>query len=147
MYTLLYLKRMTHKDPLYSTWNSCSMLCASLDGRGVWERRDTCICMAESFCCSPETTRTVLIVYNLIQNKNFKQTKLTTPDLKIINEPVIIKKSRHKLGARQFIRAHYNLIAKDATVNKNSIVLAPVEVTKPPSKLVQQLEDKSNPIL
>ena len=29
------------------------MLCASLDGRGVW-RMDTCICMAESLRCSPE---------------------------------------------------------------------------------------------
>ena len=40
-----------------------SMLCASLDGRGVWGRMDTCICvcMAESLLCSPETTTTLLI--------------------------------------------------------------------------------------
>ena len=31
-----------------------SMLCGSLDRRGVWGRMDTCVCMAESFCCSPE---------------------------------------------------------------------------------------------
>ena len=42
---------------LYSMW------CASLDGRGVWKRMDTCICMAESLCCSPETTTTLLISY------------------------------------------------------------------------------------
>ena len=31
------------------------MLCGSLDGRGVWGRVDTCICMVESLCCPPET--------------------------------------------------------------------------------------------
>ena len=31
------------------------MLCGNLDGRGVWGRMDTCICMAESLPCSPET--------------------------------------------------------------------------------------------
>jgi len=30
------------------------MLCGSLDGRGVWRKMDTCICLAESLCCSPE---------------------------------------------------------------------------------------------
>ena len=29
---------------------------------------DTCICMAESLCCSPETTTTLLICYTPIQN-------------------------------------------------------------------------------
>ena len=49
-----------------------SMLCGSLDGRRVWGRTDTCICMAESLCCSPETTTTLLIGYTPIQNKKFK---------------------------------------------------------------------------
>ena len=40
MYTLLYLKWIANKD--------CSMLCGSLDGRGVWGRMATCICMTES---------------------------------------------------------------------------------------------------
>ena len=31
------------------------MLCGSLDGRGIWGRMDTCICMAESLRCSPKT--------------------------------------------------------------------------------------------
>ena len=35
MYTLLYLKWITNKDLLFNTGN-CSMLCGSLDGRGVW---------------------------------------------------------------------------------------------------------------
>ena len=39
----------------------CSMLCGSLDGRGVWGRMDTCMYMAESLCCSHETIRTLFI--------------------------------------------------------------------------------------
>ena len=39
----------------------CSMLCASLDGTGVWGRMDTCVCIAESLHCSPETIITLLI--------------------------------------------------------------------------------------
>ena len=34
------------------------MLCVSLVGSGVWGRMDTCIHMAESLHCSPETTTT-----------------------------------------------------------------------------------------
>ena len=53
----------------------CSMLCAqccpSLDGTGVWGRMDTCIRMAESLHCSPETITTLLISYSPIQNKKF----------------------------------------------------------------------------
>ena len=39
----------------------CSMLCGSLDGRGVWGRMDTCIYTAESLCCSPETIVTLFV--------------------------------------------------------------------------------------
>ena len=46
----------------------CCMLCASLDGREVWGRTDTCICMAESLHCSPEPITTLLIGYNPMQN-------------------------------------------------------------------------------
>ena len=41
----------------------CSMLCGSLDRRGVWERIDACISMAESLRCAPETITTLLIGY------------------------------------------------------------------------------------
>ena len=69
MYTLLYFKWVTNKDLLHSTGNS-AQCCGSLDGRGVWGRMGTCICMAESLHCSSETTTTLLINYILIQNKN-----------------------------------------------------------------------------
>ena len=39
---------------------SFTMLCGSLDGRVVWGRMDTCICMPESLCCPPETITTLL---------------------------------------------------------------------------------------
>ena len=39
------------------------MLCGSLDGKGVWRRMDTCICMAETLHCSPETITTLLTHY------------------------------------------------------------------------------------
>ena len=50
----------------------CSMLCGGLDGRGLWGRMDTCVCMAESFCCSLEAITTSLTGYTPIQNKKFK---------------------------------------------------------------------------
>ena len=46
------------------------MLCGSLDGRGVWGRMDTCVYMAESFCCPLETIKTFLISYITILNDN-----------------------------------------------------------------------------
>ena len=58
------------------------MLCGSLDGRGVWGTMDTCICMAESLCCSPETITTLLTGYTPIQNtkfKSLKKKKITCP--------------------------------------------------------------------
>ena len=36
-----------------------TLLCGSLDGKGVWGRMDTSVCMAESLCCPPETNNIV----------------------------------------------------------------------------------------
>ena len=44
---------ITSKALLSSAWNS-AQLHGSLDGGEVWGRMDTCICMAESLCCSLE---------------------------------------------------------------------------------------------
>ena len=46
--------KITNKDLLYSTWNSDQYYMAAWM-RGVWGRKDTCICMAEPLHCSPET--------------------------------------------------------------------------------------------
>ena len=45
----------------------------SLDGRGVWERMETCTCVAESFCCPPETITTLLIDDTPKQNKKLNK--------------------------------------------------------------------------
>ena len=39
------------------------MLCSSQDGSGVSGRLDTCVCLAESPCCAPETLAALLIGY------------------------------------------------------------------------------------
>ena len=52
-----------------------SILCGSLDGRGVWRRMDRCMCMAESVCCPPETIIILLNGYTPIQNKKFSKIK------------------------------------------------------------------------
>ena len=65
MYTLLYLKWKTDKNIAHGT---LLMLCASMDGRGVWGKMDTCICMTESLHYSFEAITTLLIGYTSIQN-------------------------------------------------------------------------------
>ena len=58
---IFILKMNNQQEPTVQHRELCSMLCASLDGRGAWGRMDTCICLAESLCCSPETITTLLI--------------------------------------------------------------------------------------
>ena len=64
--------KMDNQGPTVQHRELCSMLCGSLDGRGVWERMDTCICTAESLHCSPETIITFLIGYTQYKIKSFK---------------------------------------------------------------------------
>ena len=75
MYTLLYLKWITNKDLLYSTWNClCLMLCGSLDGRGVWGEWTHVYIWLSPFmlCCSLETV-ILLICYTPIKNKKLQR--------------------------------------------------------------------------
>ena len=66
----------------------CSILCGSLDGRGVWGEMDTHIGMVESFCYSPKTITTLLISYTPIQNKKFKEKKITISVRSTLNSNV-----------------------------------------------------------
>ena len=50
------------------------MLCGSLDGSGAWGRMDTCIWMAESFGCPPETITTLLIGYAAAKSLQLRPT-------------------------------------------------------------------------
>ena len=54
MYTLLYLKWITNGDLMYSTQNSAQCYVAAWMGR-EFGGMHTCVFMAESLCCSPET--------------------------------------------------------------------------------------------
>ena len=72
MHTAIF-KMDNQQGPTVQHREFCSMLCGSLDGRGLWERMDSCICMAESFCCPPVTITTLLIDYTPTQNKVFKK--------------------------------------------------------------------------
>ena len=65
-------EELYQQGPTVQCREFCSKLCGSLDGRGVLGKMDTCICMAESLHCSPETITTLLTGYTLIQNKKFK---------------------------------------------------------------------------
>ena len=53
------------QDPPVELRKPCSVLCGSLDGRGVLRRMDTCICNGESLCYKPEIITTLLIILNI----------------------------------------------------------------------------------
>ena len=64
-----YTLRMDNpQGPTVSHRELCSMFCGILDGRGVWGRMVTCLCMSESLCCRPKTITTLLMSY-ILQHK------------------------------------------------------------------------------
>ena len=83
--TLSFNKRYVHtvidnqQGPTVYYRECCSMLCGCLDGKGIWGRIDTWICMAESLCWPPETVTALLIGYTPIQNKKLTKTLLLYP--------------------------------------------------------------------
>ena len=79
----------------------CSVLCASLDGREVRGRVDTCICMAESLHSSPETITTLLIGYTPIQ---FLFCFVFCPGVKKKQNPQL-------LSSKSFLPGHSDLSA------------------------------------
>ena len=58
------------------------MLCGSLDGKGFWGRRDTCIYMADSLYYPPKTITALLIGCSAIQSKKFFLKKNIYPVIK-----------------------------------------------------------------
>ena len=70
IFILLYLKWIINKDLLDSTWNSAECYVAAWMG-GSWGKMDTCICMADSLSCLPETITTWLIAYAPNKIKSF----------------------------------------------------------------------------
>ena len=53
------------------------MLCSSLDGRGVWGRKDACVCLAELFPLVSLETVTALFVNGLHPKYKVKLKKRT----------------------------------------------------------------------
>ena len=54
-------KMENQQGPAVEHRELCSVLCGSLDGRDVWRRKDTCVCMAESLRCPPETITALFV--------------------------------------------------------------------------------------
>lgn len=68
MHTLLYLKWTTNTNLHYSTANLLHISWQP-EWEGTLGRMDTCMCVAESPPCSPETVTTLLISYTLIKKE------------------------------------------------------------------------------
>ena len=62
------------------------MLGGSLDGRGVWGRMDTCVCVTESLCCPPEII-TLLISYVCRMVNSFSPVRLFVTLWTIAQQP------------------------------------------------------------
>ena len=75
MHTLLYLKWITNKDLLYSTWNSAQCYVAAKMGGEYGGEGIHIYVMAESLPCSHETVTTLLISSTPIQNKMLPKKK------------------------------------------------------------------------
>ena len=75
-YTAIF-KMDNQKGPTVQHKEPYSMLCGSLEMRGeVGGKTDTCICMAESLGCSPETITTLLTSHSPIENKRLKKVSI-----------------------------------------------------------------------
>ena len=61
---------------LCSTGHSVQCYVASWIGGGLWDRMDTCVCMAESLCFPPEIITILLISYAPIKNSTYKKSRL-----------------------------------------------------------------------
>ena len=50
----------------------CSKFCSNLNGKRIWKRTDTCVCITESLCCTPEMN-TFLVNHIPVWHKNLKK--------------------------------------------------------------------------
>ena len=54
-------KTHDQQAPTVQHGEGCSIFCNNLNGKGIWKRRDTCISITESLCCTPETSTPLLV--------------------------------------------------------------------------------------
>ena len=64
MHTAMF-RVQNQEEPTVTAHGTLLRVMRQLDGRGVWGRMDTCIGMAESLHCLPETITTLLIGYKI----------------------------------------------------------------------------------
>ena len=75
-----------------------SVLCGTLDRRGVWGRMYMFLCMAESLCCLPETITTLLIGYRFSSVQLLSRVRLfATPWIAACQASLSITTSRSLL--------------------------------------------------
>ena len=79
------------KNNNYSTLKNrelCSIFCSKVNGKRIWKRINTCVCITESLCCTPETNITLLINYKIKQKsfKTFKKNKQNCSTYRKIEE-------------------------------------------------------------
>ena len=101
MYTLLYLKWITTGTCCIARGTLLSVMW-QFEWEGVWGRMDTCICMAESLHCSPETITVLLITYTPIENKKCNLKKFLKTIIFLLN-PVYSLAKPTKVVNRQCI--------------------------------------------
>jgi len=82
----------------------CLMLLGSLDGRGVWGRMDTYICMWTVPSLFTETITALLIGYTSIQNKKLK--KKTTEKIRHV---IYFKSNLHSSSVTKQFQLAYLL--------------------------------------
>ena len=69
---LLGTKQIRYKVVLCSSGSTANILTFYGAQRGVWERTDTCTCVAESLQRPPETVTVLSIHYTSVKSKQFK---------------------------------------------------------------------------
>ena len=58
VYTAMF-KIDNQQGPTLQHREFCSIFCKNLNGKRIWKRIDTCICITESLCCTPEINTTL----------------------------------------------------------------------------------------
>ena len=69
------------------------------------KRIDTCICITESLCCTPETNTTLLIDYTSIENKNLKKERGT----KVLDRRFKMRICKWTINTLKYVQHHYLL--------------------------------------
>ena len=76
MWTHCYILMDNHQGPTVEHRELCSMSCGSLDGRGIWGRMDTWICLAESLAVHLKLLQHCSVAILQYKNKKLKKKEI-----------------------------------------------------------------------